>query len=97
MRIVLTSLSLFVLGQLLSLQCDLTGTVDTALHTVDLCRGGHVVVGEHLEAHLQLLFRPPDLVVELGMMQSQPAVNRKCLEGDLICRSEGCPVPQSRS
>ena len=42
------------------------------------------MVGENLQSHLVLLLRPPDLVVQLGVVQSQPAVHGERLEGLLV-------------
>ena len=46
------------------------------------------MVGENLQSHLVLLLRPPDLVVELGVVQGQAAVHGKRLEGLLVLLTE---------
>ena len=46
------------------------------------------MVGENLQGHLVLLLRPPDLVVELGVVQSQAAVHGERLEGLLVLLTE---------
>lgn len=51
------------------------------VHLVD---GAGVVVGEHLERDPVLLLRPADLVVELGVVQRQAAVDREDLERVLV-------------
>ena len=42
------------------------------------------MVGENLQSHLVLLLRPPDLVVQLGVVQGQSTVHGKRLEGLLV-------------
>ena len=46
------------------------------------------MVGENLQGHLVLLLRPPDLVVQLGVVQSQSTVHGKRLEGLLVLLTE---------
>ena len=46
------------------------------------------MVGENLQGHLVLLLRPPDLVVQLSVVQSQAAVHGKRLEGFLVLLTE---------
>ena len=46
------------------------------------------MVGENLQSHLVLLLRPPDLVIQLGVMESQAAVHGKRLEGLLVLLTE---------
>ena len=42
------------------------------------------MVGENLQGHLVLLLRPPDLVVQLGVVQGQSTVHGKRFEGLLV-------------
>ena len=51
---------------------------------LDLGGRGRIVVGEDLEGDLVFLLRPPDLVVQLGVMEREAAVDRETLERVLV-------------
>ena len=42
-----------------------------------LFNGSGIVIGEHLQGNLVLLLTPPNLVIQLGVMESQATVNSK--------------------